>query len=485
MKQERVRTLNKKEIGVGPVVYWMDRDMRVQDNWALVHAQAIAIARKVPLLVMYNLVTQFLGGGARQVSFKLEALQEMQKDLQKKNIPFFVLIDDEGKQSARDVVEFCKEHKIGTVVTDFSPLRIQRTWKEYVAKHVTCAVYEVDTHNIIPAWITSPKQEYAAYTIRPKIYRLIAEYLDEIPAFAKQVIVYDKKVPVIDWNTLRQKNTDIKSTPVDWCHAGEEAAHITLAHFLRSRLGMYAHDRNDANKDGQSNLSPYLHYGMISAQRVVLDVVKYVGMPIQEIIDAQKNKAKIEDGKELTIMDHAGAFLEELIVRRELSDNFCLYNQEYDSFDGFPDWARKTLEQHRGDTREHTYSQSQFEQANTHDDLWNACQQEMVATGKMHGYMRMYWAKKILEWSKSPEDAMKIAVYLNDTYELDGRDPNGYAGIAWSIGGVHDRAWFTRPIFGMVRFMARSGCEKKFDVKKYITKWDKKILQQSSLISHE
>jgi len=164
------------------------------------------------------------------------------------------------------------------------------------------------------------------------------------------------------------------------------------------------------------------------------------------------------------------AFLEELIIRKELSDNFCFYNEHYDSFSGFPDWAKKTLDDHRKDAREYIYSLEDLESSRTHDDLWNAAQMEMVKTGKMHGYMRMYWAKKILEWTETPEDALRIAIYLNDKYELDGRDPNGYVGIAWSIGGVHDRAWKERPVFGKVRYMSYNGCKSKFDVEGYIAK---------------
>lgn len=196
-----------------------------------------------------------------------------------------------------------------------------------------------------------------------------------------------------------------------------------------------------------SNLSSYLHFGQISAQRVALEV-----QPFIEYAESQKS------------------FLEELIVRRELSDNFCFYNKYYDSFEGFPNWAKKTLNEHRNDKREFIYSLQQFEDAKTHDDLWNAAQIEMTTTGKMHGFMRMYWAKKILEWSASPEDALETAIYLNDKYELDGRDPNGYVGCAWSIGGVHDRAWAERPVFGKIRFMNYNGCKRKFDINSYIKK---------------
>ena len=211
----------------------------------------------------------------------------------------------------------------------------------------------------------------------------------------------------------------------------------------------YNNKRNDPSLDGQSGLSPYLHFGQISAQRVALEVQK------------------------TTINFHAQeAFLEELIIRRELSDNYCYYNADYDNFNGFPDWAKKTITEHRQDKRDYLYSLEEFENGKTHDKLWNAAQLEMVKTGKMHGFMRMYWVKKILEWSLSPEKSMKTAVYLNDKYELDGCDPNGYAGIAWSIGGMHDRAWGEREIFGKIRYMNYNGCKRKFDIDKYIDKVD-------------
>ena len=198
---------------------------------------------------------------------------------------------------------------------------------------------------------------------------------------------------------------------------------------------------------GQSDLSPYLHFGQIAPQRVAWEI--------------QQSDAPREAKQ---------AFLEELIVRRELSDNFCWYNPDYDKFSGFPEWARKTLDQHRLDQRDFLYSLEEFEPGRTHDALWNAAQLEMVSRGKMHGYMRMYWAKKILEWTNSPEEALEIAIYLNDRYELDGRDPNGYVGVAWSIGGVHDRAWAERPVFGKIRYMSLAGCKRKFKVDEYIAK---------------
>jgi deoxyribodipyrimidine photo-lyase len=217
--------------------------------------------------------------------------------------------------------------------------------------------------------------------------------------------------------------------------------------FLEKRLEKYSEERNDPNASAQSDLSPYLHFGQISAQRVALEARRF-----DSNIAAQE------------------AFLEELIVRRELSDNFCYYNARYDAFDGFAEWARKTLDEHRSDPRPYLYDVDTLEATATHDELWNAAQTEMMVTGKMHGYLRMYWAKKILEWSPSPEEALAAANYLNNKYELDGNDPNGYVGVAWSIGGVHDRAWSEREIFGKIRYMSLSGCKRKFSVDKYVAR---------------
>ncbi|RMD48713.1 MAG: hypothetical protein D6830_06350 [Ignavibacteria bacterium] len=194
-----------------------------------------------------------------------------------------------------------------------------------------------------------------------------------------------------------------------------------------------------------SNMSPHLHFGNISAQRMAFVL------------------AGTDD-------ENHSSYLEELIIRRELSDNYVYYNSNYDNFKGFPNWARRTLDYHRNDEREYLYTLVEFENGATHEELWNAAQKELVSTGKIHGYMRMYWAKKILEWSDSPEEAQRIAIYLNDKYGLDGVDPNGYTGIAWSVGGVHDRAWSERPVFGKVRYMNYNGCKRKFNVEKYIAK---------------
>ena len=438
----RVRIVKQGSIGSGSVLYWMSRDQRVNDNWALLFAQELALERKVSLGVVFSLVPRFLNATSRQYGFMLKGLQEVENHLAELNIPFFLLIGS----PEQELPAFLVKHHIGGLVTDFDPLRIKQQWKKEVAAHIKSRIYEVDGRNIVPCWEASSKKEYAAYTLRPKIHRALPEFLKDFPLAQKHPFPWPKKVKKTNWDEAEISLKIDRSVPeIDWLLPGEKAAAATLDRFLTKKLSAYASRRNDPTEDGVSNLSPYLHFGQISAQRVALQLKK------------KKVNKESKDG-----------FLEELIVRRELSDNFCFYNPDYDRFAGFPEWAQKTLNEHRGDKREYLYSLEQFEDGKTHDDLWNAAQMEMVHRGKMHGYLRMYWAKKILEWTASPEEALEVAILLNDKYELDGRDTNGYVGIAWSVGGVHDRAWKERPIFGKIRYMSYGGCKAKFDVNSYI-----------------
>lgn len=442
MNSARVQLLNTGMETQGPVAYWMSRDQRAMDNWALLYARQLAEQRHAPLVVIFCLVPGFLGAAIRQYSFMLKGLKEVEKVLQARNIPFFLL---QGTPE-NEIVRFVMKHRISALVTDFDPLRIKKQWKHAVAENIDIPLFDVDAHNIVPCWIASAKQEYGAYTLRSKIKKLLPFYLDEFPRLIAHPWEWEKPVPKIPWERLTSVLRIDSSVPeITWIRPGEKEAHSALKHFLAGGLRRYVHERNDPALPGQSNLSPYLHFGQLSAQRVAL-MISTAAVP--------------GDVKE--------AFLEELIVRRELADNFCHYNASYDTFDAFPAWAKKTLHTHRKDRREFIYPLEILEKGETHDLLWNAAQMEMVKRGKMHGYMRMYWGKKILEWTRSPEEALQYAIHLNDRYELDGRDPGGYAGIAWSLGGVHDRAWNERPVFGKIRYMSYNGCKSKFNVGTYI-----------------
>ena len=441
MNSKRVRILKDGSVNFGPVALWMSRDQRVYDNWALLFAQSLALKQGIPLCVIFCLAPDFLGATTRQYRFMLKGLSEVEVNLAKKNIPFFLL----AGLPEDEIPKFIRKFRISALVKDFDPLSVKRKWSDAVIKKTDIPVYEVDAHNIVPCWIASSKREFGAYTIRPKIHRVLTEFLDEFPQLKKHTVPWRDAVTRPDWAGSIQTLRVTYIPEINWIKPGENAASRLLKDFIQKKLSSYPVQRNDPTEDGQSNLSPYVHFGQISAQRIALEVS-------ESHIDKNAREA----------------FLEELIIRRELADNFCFYTDGYDKFEAFPEWAKKTLHEHREDKREYLYTSDEFECALTHDDLWNAAQMEMRERGKMHGYLRMYWAKKILEWTESPEQAMAVAIYLNDKYELDGRDPNGYAGIAWSIGGVHDRAWGERHIFGKIRYMSYQGCKSKFDVKKYI-----------------
>jgi deoxyribodipyrimidine photo-lyase len=441
MNNGRVRILKAGTSEKGSVAYWMSREQRINDNWALLWASRQAALTGSPLAVVFCLVPGFIEAPARHYLFVLKGLKELEQGLAAKNIRFHLLL---GRPETVLPV-WIEANGVTMVVTDFDPLRIKKEWKAAVAGRIRIPLHEVDGHNIVPCWLASPKKEYGAYTLRPKIHRMLSEYLEEFPDLPIQEGAMDTS-PRINWEeALASLHLDTSVGEVDWVKPGETAARKALDAFIEDGLTVYDTKRNDPTVNGQSGLSPYFHFGQLSPQRAALDVA------------ASHSPESAKD-----------AFLEELIVRRELADNYCHYEPLYDQFAAFPAWARLTLDAHRNDHRQWLYSREELERTLTHDDLWNAAQHELARTGKMHGYMRMYWAKKILEWTPSPEDALDAAIYLNDKYGLDGRDPNGYAGIAWSIGGVHDRAWNERMVFGKIRYMSYNGCKGKFDVKRYI-----------------
>lgn len=438
----RCREVREGKRGDGPVVYWMSRDQRAADNWALLWAQQEAMSRDKGLQVIFCYDPLHDLSTARHALFALKGLAELQVTLLSYNIDFILLEGD----PAETIPGHLKQCEAQVLATDFSPLRRKRQQLERIGERISLPIYEIDSHNIIPAWSVSDKKEYGAYTIRPKINRLLTDYLTDFPKLQFHPTGNSAITDGLDVAGLADQAVDGHVTELSWLKPGEAAARAAMAQRLKS-LADYAINRNDPTKDGQSNMSPYLHFGQLSPQRLAWEVYN------------SDLSAEVRE-----------SFLEELIVRRELADNFCLYESSYDRFEGFPDWARKSLNEHRRDSREHQYSLEQFEQAKTHEALWNACQQDLVNRGKLHGYLRMYWAKKILEWSPAPEEALEYAINLNDTYSLDGSDPNGYCGVSWAIGGVHDRAWKERPVYGKIRYMNEAGCRRKFDVDYYLEK---------------
>lgn len=442
MNERRARLLKPGRAGTGPVLWWMHRDHRVADNWTLLFAHRLAVGLGVGLVAVHCLDPAYPGASAGHYRFLLDGLDEVERDLAGRNIPFVRLLGDPPGR----VAALARELDAAAVAADFDPLRHKRRWLDQAGRETACPLYEVDARNVVPCFVASDKAEYAARTIRPRIRRLLPEFLEDFPAPPGLSWSPEPAVRGVTRAEAEQALAGAPgAAPLQDVAAGSRAGLAALASFLADRLDGYAWRRNDPARSGQSGLSPWLHFGMVSAQRVALAVA----------------------GAAAPAGDRE-AFLEELIVRRELADNFCLYRQDYDRPSCFPDWARRTLEKHAGDPRPFLYARAELEAGATHDPAWNAAQRQMVRTGRMHGYMRMYWCKKILEWSPSAGEAQALSLSLNDTYSLDGRDPNGYAGVAWSIGGVHDRPWGERPVYGTIRSMSLAGLARKFDLAAYL-----------------
>jgi deoxyribodipyrimidine photo-lyase len=324
-------------------------------------------------------------------------------------------------------------------------LRIQREWRRVTSLNIECPLIQVESDVIVPVEEASNKEEYSAATFRPKIKNNVSRFLKPLDEYEVKISSLGMDFSSINLDDSGRIISDLKIdarvSPVKTFRGGTTQARLNLTDFLEHHLPGYAGERNDPNLNATSNLSPYIHFGQISTLYIALKT--------------------LETGDEA-----CESFLEEMIVRRELAVNFVFYNQAYDGYSGLPAWAVRSLDEHRRDQREVVYQVADFEAARTHDKYWNAAQREMLYTGKMHGYMRMYWGKKIIEWTATPEEAFRIALYLNNQYELDGRDPNGFAGVSWCF-GKHDRPWAERTIFGNVRYMNENGLKRKFDADQY------------------
>ena len=438
---ERITCLRRAPRREGPVLYWMGREQRARDHWGLAAAQELAAERRVPLACIFTLSPTFLGAPLRAYAFLLRGLRETARELAARDIPLFLLRGDPPEEAAR----FAIRHRVALTVTDFDPLRVRRGWTEAFLERTEGTVLEVDARNVVPCRFVSPKREWSAATLRRKLRPLLDRFLPFLPPPLETHPVPWTDTPPPSWDPLDLlASGSFEGVPESPLPPGSAAGQARLEAFLREGLPRYARDRNDPLREGQSGLSPYLHFGQISPQRAAWEVLRADAPP--------------EDRE---------AFLEELVVRGELAENFCLHTPGYDTVEAFPDWARKTLAAHASDRRPALYSLRELEEGRTHDPLWNAAQRELVLTGRMPGYLRMYWGKKLLEWTPSPEEALRAGVALNDRYELDGRDPKGYAGLAWCLGGVHDRPWPSRPVFGSVRSMTAAGMARKFDVEAY------------------
>ena len=450
----RIIALNDRKMVTGDyVLYWMQQSQRAEHNPALDLAIREANRLELPVLVCFGLTDAYPDANWRHYRFMLEGLRDVKTHLGENGIRFVMRLG-EPPAIVREL-----GRRAALIVCDVGYTRHQRRWRKTVSAQATCRVVQVEGDVVVPVAVVSEKAEYAARTLRPRIQKHVDNYL-KLPRAARPQFsslgLDVKGVDLDDIEDLRSTlsiDTEVKpATP--FFRGGTGEAKKRLRRFINIHLDAYDANRNQPQTDDTSCMSPYLHFGQISPV--------YLALQVREARtgqDADRND-----------------YLEELIVRRELAANFVTYTPDYDRYSCLPGWAQQSLAEHADDVREHVYTREALEAAQTHDPYWNAAMLEMKHTGYMHNYMRMYWGKKILEWSHRPEAAFETILAINNKYFLDGRDPNSYAGVAW-VFGKHDRAWFQRPIFGKVRYMAASGLERKCDIQGYVQKVERLVRQ--------
>lgn len=455
---ERVVQLNEKETNRNGryVLYWMQMFKRTSHNHALIWAIRKANELKLPLVVYEGLKYYYPWASDRLHTFILEGVEEKRREFERLGIRYIFYLQKDESSPKNTVAKLARDAAL--IVTDDFPCFIIPGHNRRIAKRAEIAVHAVDSNGTIPM-SKFEKEEYAAYTIRPKIKKLLPSYLKP---FAEETVEKDSTNIDIDASfetvvtadgiaeLVSQSDIDHSVKPSPVYHGGTANGRERLMKFVEEILPDDDNARNKPDRDGSSRLSAYLHFGFLSPLEIALAV--------QDADAPQESK---------------DAYLEELIVRRELSYNMTRHNPKYESLAALPDWVHKTMRAHADDEREVTYTLEELEASQTHDELWNACQREMVLTGEMHNYVRMLWGKNVIAWSRSYEEAFETLVHLNNKYCLDGRNPNSYAGILWCF-GKHDRPWMERPVFGQIRYMTSGSTGRKFDSKKYI-QWTKML----------
>ncbi|WP_028313462.1 deoxyribodipyrimidine photo-lyase [Desulfatibacillum aliphaticivorans] len=445
----RIRRLNERPGQKGAyVLYWMQQSQRAKHNLALEFAISRANDLDVPVVVVFGLTVNYPEANYRHYLFMLEGLAETQRQLRDRGIPLVVL------ENSPPLASLDLGKKAALIVTDKGYMRHQKAWRAQVAAQASCQVAQVETDVIVPVNIASQKAEWAARTIRPKINRELDNFLLLPEKYALKNKLRDFDIQGLDLSdpAALLKSLGMQANPSGvsaFFKGGASAAQERMDKFIQKSLDNYSRHHNRPDLADVSGMGPYLHFGQVSAAALALQV--------KNLKDADP--------------EAQAAYLEQIIVRRELAMNFVHFTPNYDQYACLPTWAQKTLKERAQDPRDHLYTPDQLEACDTHDPYWNAAMREMVVTGYMHNHMRMYWGKKILEWSPTPQKAWDVLLHLNNKYFLDGRDPNSYAGAGW-IFGLHDRGWNRRPIFGTVRYMAASGLERKCKIKDYVARID-------------
>ncbi|GAB1430673.1 deoxyribodipyrimidine photo-lyase [Ignavibacteria bacterium] len=442
---KRIEKLHDGQAGGGAVVYWMSREQRTQDNWALLYAQSIAIELRTPLRAVFCLQNNLLGGTVRQYEFMFDGLREIEAEFAALNIGLTILL---GKPE-NVLPPFLENIACSALVCDFDPLRTKLIWQYNISRAINIPIFRVDARNIVPYNIVSQEPEPDIFTFHRKIHNFLPEFLTNIPPTTRHPFGDLNNTKHNNWDFIRASLwRDSSVGTISGITAGPASAKRVLHTFIHERLNYYHTQYSDPNANIQSHLSPYLHFGQISAQRIALYILA---------ADAPQNAKS--------------RFLNNIIMRREFADNFCFYNPNYDLTDIFSERTLELLAKRRAGCRRYIYSLRDFEHAETHDKLWNATQIEMITTGFMQGYLRKYWVRKIFDWSISPDEAIQYAIYLNNKYQIGGRDSNSFASIVTSICEIHDLVRVNRLILKRTRVRTSVSYAEKFDMQRYIARF--------------
>lgn len=448
------------------ILYRMQASVRLRHNFALRYAVEQANDLEVPLRILYTLDPDFPEANLRHFRFLVEGLLDFSRHAVERGYQLMVEIGSPEAALRHHLPEAT------LVVLDKGYLRIQRSWQEKVCQLSVAPVYQIEDNLVVPVALASDKAEWAARTIRPRIHRalelLLEDALYELPALLSPQLQrsFDRDELCEKLNRFLNEHPLLdRSLPPISMVGGEEEAGQLFRHFVANQMIEYAEARNDPAKRASSRISPYLHFGQIA--------------PLTLLQLARKGEELVDDRLIGRYQDSLDMLVEQLVVRRELAHNYVYYRANYDCYEALPEWTRRTLAKHASDPRPVRYTLQQLIACATHELAWNAAMRELITTGFMENTLRMYWGKKILEWSDSPAEAFALTLYLNNRYLLDGRDANSFVGVAWCF-GLHDRPWVERPIFGMVRYMNEVGLYRKYDMKRYIAQWGLEALSSES-----
>lgn len=462
------------------ILYWMTASRRVEWNFGLQRAVELAVELQRPLVVLEALRVGYPWASDRLHRFVLQGMADNRQRLSGSAVRYYGYVEPEAGRGS-GLLEALAE-QAAAVVTDDYPCFFIPKMQQAVAPRLNVRLETVDSNGLLP--MRAASQVFpTAYAFRRFLQKTLPEHFDEFPdrdplaGVTLPPVEIDPAIlqrwPEATDELLTATPEQLATLPIDHsvgpglANGSTSAAQDTLRRFLTSKLGRYPDERNQPEADVSSGLSPWLHFGHISAHQIFVELTRHEDWHPGKLADSTKGSKAGWWG----MSEAAEAFLDELITWRELGFNMCWQRPDYDQYESLPEWARTTLAEHEADARQHVYSHHEFEQAATHDELWNAAQTQLLTEGRMHNYLRMLWGKKILEWSATPRDALDTMIHLNNKYALDGRDPNSYSGIFWVL-GRYDRAWGPeRPIFGKIRYMSSENTARKVRVRDYIEQY--------------